>query len=207
MGDMEPVTTPAHELLIMVQGVAPTAAMAEEVCMTGTRQLFYARLPDVKGTAGGVAFPLDEVLHASARRIAGRSTTRSPSMTRWSCFPSTWSTWRMRSRQSLPSAKGSRQDHPEQECRGRQDHVRRDLHRPHGLRPRPAQPRSDPRIRRVASSRSRRAGFRISSNTIPACAIKFTILRVRPSGSPGDPDIFGSQQYAPLLDVAVDLSA
>jgi hypothetical protein len=41
----------------------------------------------------------------------------------------------------------------------------------------------------------------------PACAIKFTILRVRPSGSPGDPDIFGSQQYAPLLDVAVDLSA
>ena len=66
MGDMEPVTTPAHELLIMVQGVAPTAAMAEEVCMTGTRQLFYARLPDVKGTAGGVAFPLDEVLHASA---------------------------------------------------------------------------------------------------------------------------------------------
>ena len=66
MGDMEPVTTPAHELLILVQGVAPTAAMAEEVCMTGTRQMFYARLPDVKGTAGGVAFPLDEVLHASA---------------------------------------------------------------------------------------------------------------------------------------------
>ncbi|MCP8937505.1 DUF4387 domain-containing protein [Alsobacter sp. SYSU M60028] len=41
----------------------------------------------------------------------------------------------------------------------------------------------------------------------PGCAIKFTILRVRPSGSPGDSDIFGSQQYAPLLDVPVDLSA
>ena len=37
----------------------------------------------------------------------------------------------------------------------------------------------------------------------PANAIKFTILRLQPSGSPGDPDIFGSQQYAPLLDVEV----
>jgi hypothetical protein len=37
----------------------------------------------------------------------------------------------------------------------------------------------------------------------PACAIKFTINRLRPSGSPGDADIFGSQQYAPLLDVEV----
>jgi hypothetical protein len=39
--------------------------MAEEVCMTGTRQMFYARLPAVKGTAGGVAFLLDEVMPAS----------------------------------------------------------------------------------------------------------------------------------------------
>ena len=37
----------------------------------------------------------------------------------------------------------------------------------------------------------------------PAFAIKFTITRLRPSGSPGDPDIFGSQQYAPLLDIDV----
>jgi Acyclic terpene utilisation family protein AtuA len=66
MGDLEPVKTPAHELGIVVYGVAPTKAMAEEVCMIGTRQLFYARLPEVKGTAGGVAFPLDEVLPASA---------------------------------------------------------------------------------------------------------------------------------------------
>ena len=41
----------------------------------------------------------------------------------------------------------------------------------------------------------------------PAYAIKFTILRERPSGSAGDPDIFGAQQYAPFLDVEVDLSA
>jgi len=39
----------------------------------------------------------------------------------------------------------------------------------------------------------------------PACAIKFTIYRLQPSGSAGDSDIFGAQQYAPLLDVAVDI--
>jgi hypothetical protein len=37
----------------------------------------------------------------------------------------------------------------------------------------------------------------------PANAIKFTVYRLQPSGSPGDPDIFGSQQYAPLLDLEV----
>lgn len=41
----------------------------------------------------------------------------------------------------------------------------------------------------------------------PAYAIKFTILRERPSGSAGDGDIFGAQQYAPFLDVEVDISA
>lgn len=39
----------------------------------------------------------------------------------------------------------------------------------------------------------------------PACAIKFTIFRRRPSGSAGDSDIFGAQQYAPLLDVEVNI--
>src|SRR5690242_7745706 len=66
MGDLEPMKNrPGHELCILVQGVAPTAEMAEEVCMIGTRQMFYARLPDVKGSAGSVAFALDEVLKAS----------------------------------------------------------------------------------------------------------------------------------------------
>jgi len=37
----------------------------------------------------------------------------------------------------------------------------------------------------------------------PALAIKFTIYRQRPSGSPGDADIFGAQQYGPLLDLEV----
>ncbi len=37
----------------------------------------------------------------------------------------------------------------------------------------------------------------------PGYAIKFTIYRLRPSGSAGDGDIFGAQQYAPLLDIEV----
>jgi len=66
MGAMEPNRSrPAHEVAVLVQGIAPTKHMAEEVCLIGTRQMFYARLPEVKGTAGSVAFPLDEVMPAS----------------------------------------------------------------------------------------------------------------------------------------------
>jgi len=66
MGELEPLRhQTGHELGVLVFGVAPTAEMAEEVTLTGTRQMFYARLPDVKGTAGGVAFPLDEVVRVS----------------------------------------------------------------------------------------------------------------------------------------------
>ena len=51
--------------------------MAGEVCMIATRQMFYARLPQVKGTAGGVAFLLDEVMPASpACRWTLNHTTR-----------------------------------------------------------------------------------------------------------------------------------
>ncbi|MNQ52765.1 hypothetical protein D3C85_667920 [compost metagenome] len=67
MGELEPLRDqPGHELCVMVQGVAPTAEMAEELTLIGLRQMFYARLPDVKGTAGSVAFPLDEVVRVSA---------------------------------------------------------------------------------------------------------------------------------------------
>lgn len=66
MGELEPLRDrPGHELCVMVQGVAPSIDMARELTLIGLRQMFYARLPDVKGTAGSVAFPLDEVLHAS----------------------------------------------------------------------------------------------------------------------------------------------
>ena len=39
----------------------------------------------------------------------------------------------------------------------------------------------------------------------PALAIKFTIRRERPSGSPGERDVFGAQQYAPLFDVPIPI--
>lgn len=40
----------------------------------------------------------------------------------------------------------------------------------------------------------------------PAYAIKFTISRAFPSGSPGEGDIFGCQQYPPLLEVEIPVS-
>lgn len=36
-----------------------------------------------------------------------------------------------------------------------------------------------------------------------AWAIKFTLRRRRPSGSPGETDVFGSQQYPPLFDIVI----
>lgn len=37
----------------------------------------------------------------------------------------------------------------------------------------------------------------------PGFAIKFTISRLRPSGSFGEGDVFGCQQYPPLLDIDI----
>jgi Domain of unknown function (DUF4387) len=66
---------------------------------------------------------------------------------------------------------------------------------------------------RVLTRESIAALYRIPDSRIsdfveydPGCAIKFTIYRDRPSGSPGDPDIFGAQQYAPLLDIEVPIT-
>lgn len=65
MGDLEPTpVVGGHEVGIVVEAVAATAAEAEEVCALASRNLFYARLPEVKGTAGGAAFFSDEVLRA-----------------------------------------------------------------------------------------------------------------------------------------------
>ncbi len=41
----------------------------------------------------------------------------------------------------------------------------------------------------------------------PAFAIKFTIRRERPSGSPGERDVFGAQQYAPLFDLPIPVGS
>ncbi len=67
MGELEPIKeSKSHELCIVCQGIAETKEMAEEITMTGTRQIFYARLPEVKGTAGTAAFGFEEVLPATA---------------------------------------------------------------------------------------------------------------------------------------------
>ena len=44
------------------------------------------------------------------------------------------------------------------------------------------------------------------SSSSRRCAIKFTFFRTAPSGSLGDADIFGSQQYGPLLGIEVPVS-
>ena len=63
---------------------------------------------------------------------------------------------------------------------------------------------------RVLSRESIASLFNINVDSVsdfvefdPAHAIKFTIYRNIPSGSPGDSDIFGCQQYPPLLDVEI----
>jgi hypothetical protein len=37
----------------------------------------------------------------------------------------------------------------------------------------------------------------------PANAIKFTLYRTKPNGSPGDWDILGCQQYGPLIELEI----
>lgn len=41
----------------------------------------------------------------------------------------------------------------------------------------------------------------------PALAVKITMPRECPSGSPGDADIYGAQQHAPLLDLVLEMPA
>src|SRR5262245_5597556 len=54
--EMEPVLeTRAHELGIVVEGVAPTDALAEKITDFAVRMFFLVRIPGVKGTAGTAA--------------------------------------------------------------------------------------------------------------------------------------------------------
>lgn len=41
----------------------------------------------------------------------------------------------------------------------------------------------------------------------PGNAIKITMRRPRVSGDPGESDVFGAQQYAPLLDVEIPVES
>ncbi len=40
----------------------------------------------------------------------------------------------------------------------------------------------------------------------PAKALKVTLRRAVPSGSPGDTDVYGAQQHVPLMDFPVDVA-
>ncbi|MGH9245454.1 MAG: acyclic terpene utilization AtuA family protein [Acidimicrobiales bacterium] len=64
MGYLEPEPVTGHEVGIVVEVVASPPERAEEICALASRNLFYARLPAVKGTAGGASFFSDEVLRA-----------------------------------------------------------------------------------------------------------------------------------------------
>src|SRR5690606_4444451 len=67
MGALEPVKEiKSHELGIVVEGVADSKETAEALTLFATRQIFYARLPEVKGTAGTAAFLIDDVIYAGA---------------------------------------------------------------------------------------------------------------------------------------------
>ncbi|WP_439576439.1 acyclic terpene utilization AtuA family protein [Elioraea sp.] len=63
MGDLEPSPPArAHELGIVVETVCQDGRRGEEICALAARNLFYARLAEVKGTAGAAALMADEVL-------------------------------------------------------------------------------------------------------------------------------------------------
>ncbi|WP_368503272.1 acyclic terpene utilization AtuA family protein [Alkalihalophilus sp. As8PL] len=65
MGELEPVKEiKSHELGIVVEGVADSKETAEAITLYATRQIFYARLPEVKGTAGTAAYLIDDVIYA-----------------------------------------------------------------------------------------------------------------------------------------------
>jgi hypothetical protein len=63
MKELEPVKEiRAHELCVVVEGVAPSPEMAEEVTGLAQRQIAYMRIPEVKSTALAAAFLVDEPL-------------------------------------------------------------------------------------------------------------------------------------------------
>lgn len=64
MGAWEPRRETAHEVGILIEAVAPTLDQAMDVAALAQRNIFFARFPGVRGTAGVAALPFDEVLPA-----------------------------------------------------------------------------------------------------------------------------------------------
>ena len=65
MGQWEPHrrATP-HEVGILIEAVAPTVERAMDIAALAQRNIFFARFPGARGTAGVAALPFDEVLPA-----------------------------------------------------------------------------------------------------------------------------------------------
>lgn len=56
----------------------------------------------------------------------------------------------------------------------------------------------------VVAARYGRASDEISIMAVaPARAVKIVLHRAVPAGAPGDKDVYGAQQHAPLLDLVV----
>ncbi|WP_164215239.1 hypothetical protein [Virgibacillus sp. YIM 98842] len=67
MGDLEPVTEiKSHEFGIVAEGVADSKVTAEELTLFATRKILYARLAQVKGTAGTAAYLIGDVIYAGS---------------------------------------------------------------------------------------------------------------------------------------------
>lgn len=63
MQELEPaLALQPKELGIVIEAISKDAARAHEVAALAARNLFYARLPEVKGTAGTAALMSDEIL-------------------------------------------------------------------------------------------------------------------------------------------------
>ena len=66
LGELEPMRKfLSHELGIVVEVIADTLELAEEITKLASRGIFYARL-QTRGTAGGAAFLSEDVLQAKA---------------------------------------------------------------------------------------------------------------------------------------------
>lgn len=67
MKDLDPAPEmKPHELGIVVEAVHRDAGQAAEIAALAARNLFYARLPETKGTAGAAALMSDEILIGEA---------------------------------------------------------------------------------------------------------------------------------------------
>ena len=140
-----------------------------------------------------MAFPLDEVLHASPayRWTLNHTLAVDDPMELFQTQVATGGWPRRGERHDHGGAQDPGQDDPQQERGRQQDHLRHHLQRCRGNLP--------PREGLGALTRAHGALYRIPPERISDCveydpglAIKFTIYRLVPSGSAGDADIFGA---------------